>query len=141
VSARDAPVTKRAVGEWLARYIDVWKSGDHSRVAELFTDDAAYYADPFAAPRHGHPAIAEYWRLTGDPADAFEAQYDPLVVAGDVAIVTGCSRYFDESRSRVDKEYGNIFVLRFADDGRCSEYREWYMLRGGGARHEGDPPA
>jgi ketosteroid isomerase-like protein len=140
VSARDAPVTKRAVGEWLARYIDVWKSGDHSRVAELFTDDAAYYADPFAAPRHGHAAIAEYWRLTGDPADAFEAQYDPLVVAGDMAIVTGFSRYFDESRSRVDKEYGNIFVLRFADDGRCSEYREWYMLREGGAAYEADLP-
>jgi ketosteroid isomerase-like protein len=140
VSAGDTPVTKRAVVEWLARYIDVWKSGDHSRVAELFTADAVYHADPFAAPRHGHAAIAEYWRLTGDPADTFEAHYDPFVVAGDLAIVTGFSRYFDESRSRVDKEYGNIVVLRFAGDGRCSEYREWYMLREGGAADEVDPP-
>ena len=140
MSAADAPVNERAVGEWLARYIDVWKSGDRSRVAELFTDDAAYYADPFEAPRHGHAAIAEYWQLTGDPADAFEAHYEPFAIAGDLAIATGFSRYFDESRSRVDKEYGNIFVLRFEDDGRCSEYREWYMLRESDAAHEVDPP-
>lgn len=133
-------ISMRALSEWLARYIDVWQSGDHSRVAELFTDDAVYYSDPFAAPRHGHAAIAEYWRMAGDPPDAFEAEYEPFAVAGDVAIVTGFSRYFDESRSRVDKDYGNIFVLRFADDGRCREYREWYMLREGDAAHQVDSP-
>jgi len=51
-------------------------------------------------------------------------------VTGDLAIVAGFSRYLDDSRSCIDKEYGNVFVLRFAADGRCCEYREWYMLRG-----------
>ena len=114
---------------WLDRYVDVWRSGDDSRVKELFSEDAAYFPDPFAAPRHGHAAIAEYWRISGDAPDAFEVHYEPVVITGDLAIATGFSRYFDDSRSRIDKEYGNIFVLRFAGDGRCSEYREWYMLR------------
>jgi ketosteroid isomerase-like protein len=140
VSDADTPVTEGAVVEWLARYVDVWKSGDHSRVAELFTDDAVYFADPFTAPRHGHAAIAEYWRITGDPPDAFEAQYAPFAIAGNLAIVTGFSRYFDDSRSHIAKEYGNIFLLRFAHDGRCSEYREWYMPREDDAAHEVDPP-
>jgi ketosteroid isomerase-like protein len=122
-------ISEPDVVAWIDRYIDVWKSGDDSRVKELFSDDAEYFPDPFATPRHGHASIAEYWRITGDAPDAFEAHYKPLVIAGDLAIVTGFSRYFDDSRSRIDKEYGNIFVLRFAADGRCSEYREWYMVR------------
>jgi ketosteroid isomerase-like protein len=124
-------ITDRAVVEWLARYIAVWRSGDDSRVAELFTEDAAYHADPFAAALHGIAEIAEFWGISGDAPDAFEAEYEPLTVSGDLAIATGFSRYFDESRSHIEREYGNIFVLRFAPDGRCSEYREWYMLRDG----------
>jgi ketosteroid isomerase-like protein len=125
----DLSISERAVVEWLARYVDVWRSGDESRVAELFTDDAVYHTDPFDAPCRGIAAIEEYWRTSGDPPDAFEAQYEPIVVTGDLAVATGSSRYFDDSRTLIDKEYGNIFVLRFATDGRCSEYREWYTLR------------
>ena len=124
-------VSERAVVEWLARYVDVWKSGDDSRVAELFSDDAVYYADPFAIPLRGLAEIAEFWGISGDPPDAFEAHHDPLLISGDLAIATGFSRYFDASRSQFEREYGNIFVLRFAPDGRCNEYREWYMLRDG----------
>ena len=118
------------VTAWLSLYIDIWKSGDHSRVAELFTEDAVYYADPFSAPRQGIAAIEELWRSLGDPPDSFDAVYEPFAVAGDLAVAIGSSRYFDVSRSRIDQEYGNVFVLRFAADGRCREYREWYMLRG-----------
>jgi hypothetical protein len=119
-----------AVVAWLDRYVDVWKSGIHGRVAELFSDDAVYYTDPFREPRHGVAEIEEYWRTSGDAPDAFVAQYTPLEVTADLPVVVGFSRYLDDSRSRIDKEYGNVFVLRFAEDGRCTEYREWYMLRG-----------
>jgi ketosteroid isomerase-like protein len=123
-------LTSAAVVGWLDRYIAVWKCGDQARVAELFSDDAIYYTDPFREPRRGLAEIEEYWRTSGDSADAFTAQYAPLAVTADLAVVVGFSRYLDDSRSRVDKEYGNVFVLRFAEDDRCSEYREWYMLRG-----------
>jgi ketosteroid isomerase-like protein len=123
------------VSDWLAGYIEVWKAGDHQGIARLFTADAQYHPDPFTTPRCGHKEIAEYWKETGDDPDAFEAAYKPLIVAGDIAVTHGFSRYFTADRSRVDKEYANVFVLRFASDGRCSEYREWYMLR------KGDRPA
>jgi SnoaL-like domain len=122
-------VDRASVVGWLDRYIDVWKAGSHSRVAELFSDDAAYYTDPFREPRRGLAEIEEYWRESGDPPDAFDAEYTPLAVTADLAVVTGFSRYFNDTRSHVDKTYANIFVLRFAADGRCSEYREWYMLQ------------
>jgi ketosteroid isomerase-like protein len=124
-------ITERAVVEWLARYVDVWRSGDDSRVAELFTEDASYSADPFATALRGIAEIAEFWGISGDAPDAFEAEYEPLTINGDLVIAIGFSRYFDESRSHIEREYGNIFVLRFAPDGRCCEYREWYMLHDG----------
>ena len=118
------------VNGWLAGYIEAWRAGDHQAVARLFTEDAQYYPDPFTPPRRGHKEIAEYWKKTGDEPDAFHAEYKPLIVAGDFAVTHGVSRYLTTNRSRVHKEYANVFVLRFAPDGRCSEYREWYMLRG-----------
>jgi ketosteroid isomerase-like protein len=121
------------VVEWLGRYVDVWKSGDASRVVELFSDDAVYYADPFAVPLRGTAEIADFWHSSGDAPDSFTAHYEPVTVTGNLAVATGFSRYFDTARSRVEQEFGNIFVLRFADDGRCTEYREWYMVHEGGA--------
>jgi hypothetical protein len=29
----------------------------------------------------------------------------------------------------VNRVFHNVFVLNFDDDGRCREYREWYMLQ------------
>ena len=115
------------VTEWLKRYVDIWRAGDQERVNELFTDDAVYYLSPFREPKRGLAEIAEYWRLSGDAPDAFEAAYDLVGAGDDFAIATGFSRYFDDSRKKVDKEYANLFILRFAEDGRCRDYREWWM--------------
>jgi hypothetical protein len=52
--------TRASVVAWLDRYVDVWKSGSQSRVAELFSDDAVYYTDPFCEPRRGLAEIEEY---------------------------------------------------------------------------------
>jgi ketosteroid isomerase-like protein len=114
---------------WLARYVDVWRAGDPVRVSELFTEDAVYCPDPFQPPKRGHAEIGEYWRAHGDASDGFEAAYEPLVVRDDLSVVTGVSRYFDDTRTAVVEEFANVFVLRFAADGRCREYREWWMLR------------
>ena len=47
--------------------------------------------------------------------------YRPLAIDGDTAISIGESRYAN------GKKYSNIFVCRFDGDGRCTEFREWFM--------------
>ena len=32
-------------------------------------------------------------------------------------------------RRAVDREFANVFVCRFDDEGRCREFTEWYMRR------------
>ncbi len=59
----------------------------------------------------------------------YEASYEPVAVAGDVAVATGTSTYVKEPGGPVDIVYDNCFVIRFDDDGRCREFTEWFMKR------------
>ena len=61
-----------------------------------------------------------------DPLGTYDADYHCLAVEGDSAVTQGRSLYFKPDKS-IDLEYDNIFVLRFDGDGRCLEFREWYM--------------
>jgi hypothetical protein len=51
-----------------------------------------------------------------------------VLVAGDEAVARGYSRYFN-TNGTVRDEYDNLFLLRFDADGRCAEFREWYMKK------------
>jgi hypothetical protein len=43
---------------------------------------------------------------------------------GDLGFVRGWTRYTQEAPP---KEYGNLWVVRLADDGRASEFTEWWV--------------
>lgn len=107
---------------WLDRYVAAWRSGDPEDIGSLFSADAQYYYGPYRKPLAGRDAIVADWRKDPDPAGSWEAEYLPLAIDGDVAVATGESRYPAEG-----KTYSNIFVCRFDADGRCTEFREWFM--------------
>ena len=106
---------------WLDRYVAAWRSGDPADIAALFSPDAAYYYGPYREPVSGRDAIVADWTTNQDPPGSWEAEYRPLAVDGDVAVSIGESRYAD------GKTYSNIFVCRFDGEGRCREFREWFM--------------
>ena len=56
-----------------------------------------------------------------DAPGSWDAEYRPLAIDGDVAIAIGESRYTD------GRTFSNIFACRFDPDGRCREFREWFM--------------
>jgi hypothetical protein len=41
----------------------------------------------------------------------------------------GRTRYLTDDRSAVDREFANVFVCRFDDEGRCREFTEYYMRK------------
>ena len=76
----------------------------------------------------GRQAIVDAWLKDRDAPGAFEADYAPIAVDGDVAVINGRSRYFkDSSRRDLTKEWDNLFVVEFDRDGRCRSFREWYV--------------
>jgi hypothetical protein len=120
-----------AVQRWLLAYVHAWETYDPAEIGALFTDDAEYRWHPWDEGddvARGRDAIVGAWLSSRDAPGTYQGEYRPLVVRDDQAIAVGTSRYFgDDTRSELDREYHNLYVLRFADDGRCRSFTEWYM--------------
>jgi hypothetical protein len=127
-------VEESLVVDWLKAYVRAWETYSPDAIGDLFTDGATYSYHPCDEPLVGRQAIVESWLKDQDAPGTYEADYRPMAIDGDVAVVNGRSRYFkDSSRSELTKEWDNIFVIRFDKDGRCSSFREWYVARRGQA--------
>jgi ketosteroid isomerase-like protein len=108
---------------WLDRYIRAWRSGDRAAIEGLFSDDVRYFYGPYDDGLGGPAAVADDWLREPDAPGSWEAEYHPLAMDGDVAVATGESRYTN------GRTFSNIFVCRFDAEGRCREFREWYVER------------
>ena len=115
-----------AFQDWLNRYIDAWRTGDPDAIGELFSADASYWYGPYRKPTVGRDAIVRDWTADRDEPGSWEAEYRPLAIDGETAVAIGESRYTN------GRTYSNIFVCRFDDEGRCAEFREWFMQRAEG---------
>ena len=123
---------KAAVVDWLKAYMNAWESYSPDAIGALFSEDAAYSFHPYDKPVVGRQAIVDSWLKDPDAAGTFTANYEPIAIDGDTAVVNGRSTYFkDSSRTEMTKEWDNIFVIEFDKDGRCRSFREWYVARRG----------
>jgi ketosteroid isomerase-like protein len=121
-------VDRAEVSQWLADYVTAWRTNDAGRIAALFTADAAYRYHPYEEPIVGGEAIAADWLEEPDDPDVWEAEYEAVAVDGDTAVAVGTSVY-RATAARPARTYHNCFVLRFAADGRCREFTEWFVQR------------
>ncbi|HEV7126482.1 MAG TPA: nuclear transport factor 2 family protein [Ktedonobacterales bacterium] len=121
-------LTRATVAAWLDAYTQAWRSYDPAAIGDLFSADATYYYSPYSEPVHGRAAIVASWLKEPDaPPGSYSGSYTPLALDGDLAVANGRSRYFEADGTTLKDEFDNLFVLRFDADGRCSEFREWYM--------------
>jgi ketosteroid isomerase-like protein len=121
-------LTRATAAGWLRAYVRAWETYDADAVADLFSDDATYSYFPYDEPIRGRLAIVASWLEDKDPAGTYEARYEPVAIDGNLAVAQGRSRYFkDASRAELEREYDNVFLIEFDDDGRCRSFREWYM--------------
>ncbi len=113
-------MTREQLQAWLDAYVDAWRSYEPEAIGALFSEDATYAYEPWDEPLRGRDAIVEGWLGDRDEPGSWEARYEPLMIAGDQAVATGESRYAE------GRTFANLFVLRFAADGRCAGLVEWY---------------
>jgi SnoaL-like domain len=104
---------------WVARYEAAWRSSDLDAVETLFTEHARYRASPYEKPKVGHDAIRDYW--LDDEGRTFTVKASAVAVEGRRAVVRLEVHYGDP----VHQEYRDLWVLRFAPDGRVEDFEEW----------------
>lgn len=122
-------MTREQVQDWLDRYVEAWRANEREPIVGLFTDDVVYRWRPYSSypSAVGIDAVVDAWLgETRDEPDAWEARYEPFAVDGDRAVATGYSRYV-ATADEPERTYWNCFLLRFAPDGRCAEFTEYYM--------------
>ncbi|HLX55514.1 MAG TPA: nuclear transport factor 2 family protein [Ktedonobacteraceae bacterium] len=120
---------RATVQHWLDAYVLAWKTYDPQAIGELFSENAHYAYEPFSEPIHGRATIVASWLDITDTPGTYDGHYEPIMIEGDCAIASGRSLYFEQDGTTFKAEYSNIFMLRFDADGRCTEFREWYMPR------------
>jgi ketosteroid isomerase-like protein len=107
------------VMRWVAGYERAWQNGDVDAVADLFTEDAHYRPSPYDEAEVGHAAIRAFW--LDDEGQTFTVRAEPVAVEGRDAVVRLEVHYGDPTR----QEYRDLWVLRFATDGRVEDFEEW----------------
>jgi uncharacterized protein (TIGR02246 family) len=113
---------RAAVEQWVDGYERAWRSPGTEALVGLFAPDVTYLTSPWAQPVVGLEAIARFWEAERDgPDEEFTMSSEVVAVDGRTAVV------------RVHVEYGgpkgtswrDLWVIRFAEDGRCSAFEEW----------------
>jgi SnoaL-like protein len=112
----------RVLERWIEGYVRAWNSNDPDAIGALFTDDALYHTEPFAAPWRGRAEIVEGWLERKDEQGAATFDWQPLVVTPDLSIATGTATYHEPPHI-----YSNLWLVRLDPDGRCREFTEWWM--------------
>ena len=110
------------VSQWLAGYEAAWRAAGTGGLTRLFTEDATYLQSPYEQPVTGLDAIGRMWEAEREgPGEVFTLTTDIVAVDGQVAVVRAAVCYGDPPT----QEYRDLWVIRFAGDGRCAWFEEW----------------
>ena len=113
--------SRERVFDWIDAYERAWRSSGTGALSRLFTPDASYSMGPYEEPRVGLAAIGELWEAERvGPDEDFTMSSAIVAVEGDTAVAR-----VEVAYSQPERHYRDLWLMRFADDGRCSEFEEW----------------
>lgn len=119
---RLATMDRNRVAAWIAAYEQAWRTPGTAALGTMFTADASYRQGPYRDPVVGLPAITRMWDSERDgPDEVFEMTSEIVAVDGDTAVARVQVRYGDP----VHQEWRDLWIMRFAEDGRCLSFEEW----------------
>ena len=117
-----------AARDWIDAYGDAWRRGDDAAVAALFASDAVYRSHPFRPPTVGTEALRDYWRSSTATQEQLDLRFGDPLVRGRRVVVEWWAAMRDDGR---DITLPGCLLLRFGEDGRCAELREYWHVEDG----------
>jgi ketosteroid isomerase-like protein len=122
VASEQPRITRENAARWVAAYEAAWRAPGTDALAGMFTPDASYLQGPYDEPVTGLPAIERMWEAEREgPGEPFRMTSDIIAVDGDTAVVRVEVRYGDP----VTQQWRDLWLVRFAADGRCVNFEEW----------------
>jgi ketosteroid isomerase-like protein len=113
---------RSAVESWVSGYVRAWRSSGTGQLADLFTPDVTYLLSPWQQAYRGLDALAKVWEDEREgPDEAFTFTSEVVAVDGATAVIRAEVEYLRPGR----KTWRDLWVVRFADDGRCRSFEEW----------------
>ena len=106
---------------WIDGYERAWRSNERADIEALFTEDGRYHTAPYRDPWTGHDDIVRGWTARTDGEGDWTFRSEVMAVDGDLAFIRGRTDYANGT------SYENLFVVRIGEDGRASEFTEWFM--------------
>jgi uncharacterized protein (TIGR02246 family) len=113
---------RAAVDTWVQDYERAWRTPGTDQLAELFVPDASYLPSPWAAPLQGLEAIAQFWETERVSADEEFTMSSGVVTVQEATAVVRVQVTYGALGQR---PWRDLWVLRFARDGRCCWFEEW----------------
>ncbi len=114
-------------------YERAWRSSGTDHLGELFSPDVTYVPSPWAPALRGLDQLAPFWEAERDgPDEEFVLSSEVVAVDGSTAVVRLSVEYQGPDTSR----WRDLWVLRFAPDGRCGTFEEWPFAPGQPDGHE-----
>ena len=129
----DSAIQREDVSRWVSAYESAWRTAGTEALSDLFAPDVVYLPSPWAQPLSGLEALSQLWEGERDgPDEEFELRSEVVALDGRVAVVRVSVDYEDVTSGR----WRDLWVLRFNDDGRCTEFEEWPFAPGQSGGHE-----
>jgi ketosteroid isomerase-like protein len=115
-------VERADLERWIETYERAWRTAGTDSLAQLFAPDATYRTEPYREPQRGLEAIARLWEAAREgPDEAFTMKSEIVAFDGD----TGVARIEVAYGDPVDREWRDIWIVRFDEKGRAVAFEEW----------------
>ena len=110
------------VSRWIDAYERSWRTAGTGHLAGLFTPDATYLPSPWAKALRGLDEIAGWWEDEREgPDEPFDMTHELVATDGATAVVRVSVDYHRDPPTR----WRDLWIVRFAPDGRCAAFEEW----------------
>ena len=122
---------KAAARNFVETWLRAWPAADADAIGAMYADDAVFTSHPFRAPEDP----SGYARRAFAEESFVEARFGDPVACEDRATVEYWAVLADADGA--EETLIGVELLRFADDGRIAEHRDYWAMQNG--RHEPAP--
>lgn len=109
---------------WLDDLEDIWKSKNIERIIEICAENFTWYETPFVEPITTKEVLLKEWESVNDHKD-LNLSYEIIIVNEKFGIAHWHAT-FTRIRSNESVKMDGIYQVFLNEDGKCTEFHQWY---------------